>query len=40
MKYLDKRGYEPEQFGDTDYYRMVLNRENLNYIFSRIKLLS
>jgi len=28
------------KFGDTDYYRMVLNKENLNYIFSRIKLLS
>lgn len=39
-KYLDKRGYEPEQFGDTDYYRMVLNQESLNYVFSRINLLS
>lgn len=39
-KYLDKRGYEPEQFENTDYYRMVLNKEYLNYIFSRIDLLS
>jgi len=39
-KYLDKRGYEPEQFEETDFYRMVLNRESLNYIFSRINLLS
>ena len=39
-KYLDKRGYEPEQFEDTDYYRMVLNQESLNYVFSRINLLS
>ena len=39
-KYLDKRGYEPEQFKETDYYRMVLNKEFLNYIFSRINLLA
>ena len=39
-KYLDKKGYEPEQFEDTDYFRMVLNIENLKYIFSRINLLS
>jgi UDP-2,3-diacylglucosamine pyrophosphatase LpxH len=39
-KYLDKRGYEPEQFKETDYYRMVLNKEYLNYIFSRINLLA
>ena len=39
-KYLDKRGYEPERFEETDFYRMVLNRESLNYIFSRINLLS
>ena len=39
-KYLDKRGYEPEQFADSDYYRMVLNKEYLNYIFSRINLLA
>jgi predicted phosphodiesterase len=39
-KYLDKRGYEPEQFECTDYYRMVLNQESLHYVFSRINLLS
>lgn len=40
QKYLDKRGYEPEQFKNTDYFRMVLNKEELKYIFSRINLLS
>ena len=40
QKYLDKRGYEPEQYEDSDYFRMVLNKENLKYIFSRIDLLS
>lgn len=39
-KYLDKRGYEPEQFEDTNYYRMVLNVEDINYIFSTINLLT
>jgi UDP-2,3-diacylglucosamine pyrophosphatase LpxH len=39
-KYLDRRGYEPEKFGDTDYFRMVLNTEHLNYIFTRINLLA
>ncbi len=39
-KYLDKRGYEPEQLRETDYFRMVLNKEYLNYVFSRINLLS
>ncbi|WP_258102498.1 hypothetical protein [Marinoscillum sp. MHG1-6] len=39
-KYLQKSGYEPEQLGDTDYYRMVLNEESLDYIFTRIKYLS
>lgn len=39
-KYLERRGYEPEQHKETDYYRMVLNRESLDYIFSRIRLLA
>lgn len=40
QKYLNKRGYEPEQLEESDYFRMVLNKENLKYIFSRINLLS
>jgi UDP-2,3-diacylglucosamine pyrophosphatase LpxH len=39
-KYLKNNGYEAQQLGDTDYYRMVINREDLNYIFARIKYLS
>jgi predicted phosphodiesterase len=39
-KYLLQTGYKPEQLDGTDYYRMVINRETLNYIFTRIKFLS
>lgn len=39
-KYLHKTGYEPEQLGDTDYYRMVINQEPLDYVFTRINFLS
>lgn len=39
-KYLSNNGYEAQQLGDTDFYRMVINREDLNYIFARIKYLS
>ncbi len=39
-KYLNKRGYEPEQVDDSQNYRMILNQESLDYIFARIKLLS
>lgn len=39
-KYLQKSGYEPEELDGTDYYRMVLNEESLDYIFTRIKFLS
>lgn len=39
-KYLDRRGYEPVEIDDTNCYRMVLNQENLKYIFTRIRLLS
>ncbi|MFY0601202.1 MAG: hypothetical protein JXR03_16115 [Cyclobacteriaceae bacterium] len=39
-KYLHKSGYEPEALGGTDYYRMILNEETLEYIFTRIKLLT
>lgn len=39
-KYLTKSGYEPEPLKGTDYYRMVLNEETLDYIFTRIKYLT
>ena len=38
-KYLTKSGYEPEQLGDSDIYRMVINAESLDYIFTRINFL-
>lgn len=38
-KYLNKRGYEPEQIGQKDVYKMILNYESLDYVFARIKLL-
>ncbi len=39
-KYLKQTGYEPEQLGNSDFYRMVINEESLDYIFTRIKFLS
>lgn len=39
-KYLQQTGYKPEVLGNTDYYRMVINQESLDYIFTRIKFLS
>ncbi len=39
-KYLLQTGYEPGQLPDTDYYRMVINKESLDYIFTRIKFLA
>lgn len=39
-KYLKQSGYQPEQLGDSDFYRMVINEESLHYIFTRIKFLS
>ncbi len=39
-KYLQQTGYKPQQLNNTDYYRMVINRETLDYIFTRIKFLS
>jgi UDP-2,3-diacylglucosamine pyrophosphatase LpxH len=39
-KYLDKHGYNPHQIENTDYFRMVLNKEQLRYVFSRINLLA
>ena len=39
-KYLRTNENQPQQVGDTDYYRMVINTDDLNYIFARVKLLS
>jgi len=39
-KYLTHNGYEPQQLGDKDYYRMIIRKEKLSYIFTRIRLLS
>jgi len=39
-KYLQQTGYEPTPLPNTDYYRMVINKESLDYIFTRIKFLS
>jgi len=39
-KYLDFNGYKLEQLGDSTYYRVVLKEDNLDYMFTRIMLLS
>ncbi len=39
-KYLIQTGYEPMPLENTDYYRMVINKESLDYIFTRIKFLA
>jgi UDP-2,3-diacylglucosamine pyrophosphatase LpxH len=39
-KYLDFNGYHIEPLKDTPYFRAVLKEDNLNYLFTRIKLLS
>ncbi|XOV92264.1 MAG: metallophosphoesterase [Bacteroidota bacterium] len=39
-KYLIQTGYDSMLLTNTDYYRMVLNKETLDYIFTRIKFLS
>ena len=39
-KYLIQTGYQPERLQGTDYYRLVINEESLDYIFARIKFLS
>ncbi|MEO9483445.1 MAG: metallophosphoesterase [Ekhidna sp.] len=38
-KYL-KKGYHAERLGISDFYRMVINEESLEYVFTRIKFLS
>ncbi len=39
-KYLKNSGYQPEKLDNTDFYRMVINEETLDYIFTRIKFLT
>jgi UDP-2,3-diacylglucosamine pyrophosphatase LpxH len=39
-KYLKNYGYEPEPLKESDYFRMIINEENLAYIFARINLLT
>ncbi len=39
-KYLSHSGYEPQGLDGTNFYRMVINEESLNYVFTRIKFLS
>ncbi len=39
-KYLTQTGYEPTPLEHSDYYRMVINKETLDYIFTRIKFLT
>ncbi len=39
-KYLKSSGYKPEQLGDSDFYRIVINEESLDYIFTRIEFLA
>ncbi|MBN2345537.1 MAG: hypothetical protein JXO51_04040 [Candidatus Aminicenantes bacterium] len=38
-KYIEAEGYAPQQLDDSDYYRVVLKEEDLDYIFTRINLL-
>ncbi|MGJ3235847.1 metallophosphoesterase [Marivirga sp.] len=39
-KYLKIEGYKTSQLEDSDYYRMVINKEQLDYIFTRINFLA
>ncbi|TFG74375.1 MAG: metallophosphoesterase [Chrysiogenales bacterium] len=38
-KYFESEGRQPQQLGDSDYFRVVLKEEDLDYIFTRINLL-
>ena len=38
-KYILAEGYAPQQLEGTDFYRVVLKEEDLDYIFARIRLL-
>ena len=39
-KYLQQSGYSPEPLGESGFYRMVINEESLDYVFTRIKFLT
>jgi UDP-2,3-diacylglucosamine pyrophosphatase LpxH len=39
-RFVSDRNSEPEQLGSTGYYRIVLNEDHLDYVFSRIRLLA
>lgn len=39
-KYLHHTGYEPQQLDNSDFFRLLINKEKLNYIFTRINLLA
>ena len=38
-RYAAAAGYEPQQLGNSDFFRIVLKEESLDYIFARIRLL-
>jgi hypothetical protein len=40
MKHFSHNGQSIERLGTSDYFRTVLKKDCLNYIFTRIKLLS
>ncbi len=40
QKYFDFNGYQPEQLEESDFFRVVLKEDNLDYIFTRIELLA
>ncbi len=39
-KHFQLEEQEPQRLGESDYFRVVLNRDNLDYIFTRIRLLT
>jgi UDP-2,3-diacylglucosamine pyrophosphatase LpxH len=40
QKIFDTHDRSPQKLDDTDFYRLVLKKEDLDYIFTRVKLLS
>jgi predicted phosphodiesterase len=40
QKYLDYATYDTSQLGDTDYFRVVIQSDSLEYVLSRVKLLA
>lgn len=39
-KYFEYNGHQPERLGGTDFYRVILKSEPLDYLFARIRLLA